>query len=100
MQIEINEILVKLSQKTIAAYIEHLAYTSKKIEWLLVNDPKSKNENEMIQIVLESLRNDYSIAVEKMVGEIYDSLIEAVKFENQSETDFFELIENATSSIK
>ena len=95
MQIEINGLAVEVSEKALDAYDAHSAYCSAGTDWLISNDPECKRESELIQEVLDSLNEDYKLAVDNMLSIVHDSLMDGFDLSMHS-NNYFELIDAAT----
>ena len=84
IEIEIVGIKVAVSQNTVDAFDDHAAYCSAGSAWLIRNDPKAHKEEELIELVKDSLKADFEVAVSGLTPAQQDDAAEA----------FFELRED------
>lgn len=100
MYIEINGIAVKLSDATLNAYDDHVAYCSAGTDWLIRNDPDCQHESMLIQELLDHLSVDYERAVELSIEDMRESLLLDVDFIQEHASGYFDLIDEAIQSTQ
>ena len=84
IDIEIVGIKVTVSQETVDAFEEHSAYCSAGTDWLVRFDPKAHKEQELIELVKDSLKADFQVAISGLTPAQQDD----------AEEEFFDLTED------